>query len=103
VAVKLYYSTADPDCKVGCHEAVASAIPLLIKPLEDDKHVPGAIFEAIAKLAKHGEWLESLTAQSDLGYKVEFQSVIAERIGQLPSHGEWKFKSIVGGTTDPDD
>jgi hypothetical protein len=56
VTVKLYYNTADPDCKVEYHGAITSVIRLFIKPLENSgSYVRPGIFEAIDMLANHGE------------------------------------------------
>jgi hypothetical protein len=55
VAVGWYCRTADANCEVEFHEAVASSIPSLIKLLEDwDEYRRWEIIEIIENLSNHG-------------------------------------------------
>jgi hypothetical protein len=65
VAVGWYYSTINPGYAVEFHEAFATIIPSLIKPLEDKaRAVRRETIKLIGKLVNHGEWqLDGIVAQ----------------------------------------
>jgi hypothetical protein len=87
VAGKQYYSTADPDCTVEFHGAIASTIPSLIKRLGDwHNDVQRDAVQLIGKLSNHSEWqLNNITAQLIQIAKSSFMKPLHVRFYRLLS------------------